>query len=198
MLWVWEALYEREADPSVEACVVLGVDGTPFVDVRAVRAVSGVGALISDFFGVSITCFGLIPLKVDDEGVERVLVAICLRFPASIKGCRMAVWGFMRRSGSHTRHLAMKSTNSSSLHLRACASVREPGLRLRPFEFTTGLGEPFVSARRSDFKTLIRRWWITHQRKAFCVSYGSQSPCQEHQVLPLCKIVVPAHSLQER
>lgn len=141
MLWVCELRYAREADPSVEAWLVLGVVGTPFIAVLVVRAVSGVGALINDFFGVSVTCLGLL-----DEGVDRVLVVVvCLRLPDRMKGCRIAVWGFMRRSGSQTRHFAMKSTNSSSLHLRACASVLDPGLRRRPFEFTTGLGAPLVS-----------------------------------------------------
>ena len=128
--------------------VLLGVAGTPFVVTRLARAVRGVGALIRDFFGVSITCLVLLLLKPDDEGVDRVLVAFAsLRLPANIKGCRMAVCGFIRRSGSQTRHLAMKSTNSSSLHRRACARVLDPGLRLLPFEFVTGLGIPVVSVK---------------------------------------------------
>ncbi len=147
MLWLCELLYDREADPNVEEWLVLGVVGTPFIAVLADRAVSGVGALIIDFFGVSITCFGLV-LRLDD-GVDRALVTTgtCLRLPASTKGWRMADCGFIRRSGSQTRHLAMKSTNSSSLHLSACASVLDPGRRLRPFEFTTGLGAPLVSTQ---------------------------------------------------
>lgn len=155
ILWFWEALYDREIDPRVVEWVVLGVLGTPFVAVRVVRAVSGVGALIKDFLGVSVTCLVLLPLKLDDEGVDRVLdvTLASLRFPAIMKGCRMAVCGFIRRSGSQTRHLAMKSTNSSSLHLRACARVLEPGLRRRPLEFVTGLGVPLVS-KKSFFREL--------------------------------------------
>lgn len=132
MLCVCELLYDREADPSVEGWLELGVVGTPFIPALADRAVSGVGALIIDFFGVSVTCLGLV-LKLDDEGVDRVLVTkgTCFRLPANMKGCRMADCGFIRRSGSQTRHLAMKSTNSSSLHLSACASVLDPGLRDR-------------------------------------------------------------------
>lgn len=164
---------------------MLGVDGTPFVIVLVERAVSGVGALINDFFGVSTTCFGLLPLKLDDEGVDRVpmIVVACRRLPASIKGCRTAVWGFMRRSGSHTRHLAMKSTNSSSLHLRACASVLDPGLRRRPFEFTTGLGAPLASELGVQTSEIFAQK-ITHRRTASCVSYGSQIPCQAHPAPP--------------
>lgn len=39
----------------------------------------------------------------------------------------------------------MKSTKSSSSHLRTCASVFAPGRRRFPFEFTTGRGAPVES-----------------------------------------------------
>lgn len=48
------------------AVEVLGVVGTPLVVVLAERAVSGVGAPIRDFFGVSVTSF-LRPLRVEED-----------------------------------------------------------------------------------------------------------------------------------
>jgi len=85
------------------------------------RAVRGVGALIWDFLGVSVV-FDLLArldavdkraLAVAEDGVE-----IFERFPAAMKGCRIAFWGLMRRSGSHTRHLETKSMKSSSSQRR--------------------------------------------------------------------------------
>lgn len=129
-----------------------------------------------DFFGVSITCLVLLPLKPDDEGAVRVLVVAFayLRLPANMKGCRMAVCGFIRRSGSQTRHLAMKSTNSSSLHLRACARVLDPGLRLRPFEFVTGLGIPLVSVKSHCklFRKMLYLKLKAYRKKASSENYG--------------------------
>jgi len=86
---------------------VLGVVGTVVRDDRAVR---GVGALICDFFGVSP------PLCLLDDGKERGLEMEGLglvsrgRRPDVMNSCRNAVCGFIRRSGSQTRHFAMKST----------------------------------------------------------------------------------------
>ena len=107
-----------EADASDCACVVLGVVGPPLEVVLVVRAVRGVGALIRDFLGVSVTCL-LLLLRLEEEGVDLAVVVggLILR-PVVTNGCRIAAWGFIRRSGSQTRHLATKSTNSSSLHLR--------------------------------------------------------------------------------
>lgn len=79
-------------------------------------------------------------LAVAEEGVETFE-----RFPAEMKGCRIAFWGLMRRSGSHTRHLATKSMKSSSSQRRTWARDLVPGLLLRPFEFTTGRGAPVES-----------------------------------------------------
>ena len=124
-----------------------GLFVTPFVAVVVLeeRAVRGVGALMSDFLGVSVTALARV-LNVDDEGVAFGVFneGLVLRSPAT-KGCRKAVCGFIRRSGSQTRHFATKSTNSSSLHRRTCASVLVPGLRLRPFELITARGAPLVS-----------------------------------------------------
>ena len=125
-----------------------GVDGWALV-VREMRAVRGVGALIWDFLGVSVGLDLLVrldavdrrALAVVDEGVDFE------RFPAVIKGCRIAFWGLIRRSGSHTRHLETKSTKSSSSQRRTWARVFVPGLLLRPFEFTTGRGAPVESSR---------------------------------------------------
>jgi hypothetical protein len=99
---------------------LFGVEGTVFVVVREERAVSGVGALICDFFGVSVNGLLLLPLPVEDDNNDFAIPDGGLdgfdRRPAVINGCRMAACGFIRRSGSQTRHLDMKSTNSSSLH----------------------------------------------------------------------------------
>lgn len=78
----WPDRYVRDDDPTV---VVFGVEGTPFVVVREVLAVNGVGALICDFLGVSATL-------VLDEGSKVFAVAgeglvILLRRPARRKLC---------------------------------------------------------------------------------------------------------------
>ena len=106
------------------------------------------GALIWDFLGVSVALDLLAKLDavdkralaVVDEGVDPFE-----RFPAVIKGCRIAFWGLIRRSGSHIRHLETKSTKSSSSQRRTWARAFVPGLLLRPFEFTTGRGAPVLS-----------------------------------------------------
>jgi len=86
---------------------VLGVVG---IVVRDDRAVRGVGAPICDFFGVSP------PFCLLDDGKERGLEMEGLglvsrgRRPDVMNSCRNAACGFIRRSGSQTRHFAMKST----------------------------------------------------------------------------------------
>ena len=70
-----------------------------------------------DFFGVSVTFLLLDPDMLEDKD-EPFEVGTLFRFPAVMKGWRIAAWGFMRRSGSQVRHLAMKSMNSSSWHRR--------------------------------------------------------------------------------
>lgn len=84
---------------------------------RAERAVKGVGALIWDFFGVSggilLRCPA--PNEEDDKRVREEAVALGLDFRPAVKnGCRRAVCGFTRLSGSHIKHLAIKSTKFSS------------------------------------------------------------------------------------
>ena len=133
----------------MEECTneLLGVEGTAFVVVRDVRAVRGVGALICDFFGVSVTCLVRLEKLVDDSNAlagEGLMTLV--RRPPVTKGCLMAACGFIRFSGSHVRHLEMKSTKSSSLHRSTCASDFVPGRRLLPFELTTGRGPPWLSA----------------------------------------------------
>lgn len=145
-------LNDLEDEPRVAAWAdeLLGVVGPVVAVVLDPRAVRGVGALICDFFGVSVTCLVRLLVTVgadssDFDVLEGVLVGLG-RLPPATKGCRMAACGLIRRSGSQTRHLAMKSTNSSSLHLRTWASVLVPGRRLRPLELTTARGAPLGSA----------------------------------------------------
>lgn len=130
----------------------------PFV--RVVRAVRGVGALIIDFFGVSVTLLvreAKFEVEVSNAfAVPGVGLAILARRPAVMKGCRNAAWGFTRRSGSQTRHFEMKSMNSSSSHRKTWARLLEPGLRLFPLELTTGRGAPVVSK-----KSLLRELRLT-------------------------------------
>lgn len=61
--------------------------------VRVLRAVKGVGALIKDFFGVSVTCLLLRKLVADVSMAFAVLgdgLVIFVRFPAEMNGCRSA------------------------------------------------------------------------------------------------------------
>jgi len=92
MAWDCDALYDLEEVSEVECrtCELLGVVGPPF-KVLDERAVSGVGALISDFLGVSMTCFDLLPLRLEDDGADLELIVrgFCRR-PAVTKGCRIA------------------------------------------------------------------------------------------------------------
>ena len=95
---------------------LLGVLGT--ASVRALRAVSGVGALMRDFFGVSVTLVLRLP-RLEDADCSRVLAVLGVGLGAferrpAMYGWRNAAWGFSRRSGSHMRHFEMKSTKSSS------------------------------------------------------------------------------------
>lgn len=117
--WGCETLNDLEAEPTNEGWVgLLGVVGTPpllVVVVREERADKAVGPLINDFFGVSATSFRR--LRVDDDKVDFTADGGGLdRLPEATNGCRIAVCGFRRLSGSQTRHFEMKSTNSSSLH----------------------------------------------------------------------------------
>jgi len=127
------------------------VEVTPFVSVRVVRAVRGVGALICDFFGVSVTLETRELERLDDDSKAFAVAGEGLvtlpRRPALRKACCRAPWGFIRRSGSQTKQRAMKSTKSSSWHRRTCARDLVPGLLLRPLEFTTGLGAPLLSKK---------------------------------------------------
>jgi len=74
---------------------LLGVDGTAVLDVREERAVSGVGALICDFLGVSVTGLLRLPPRLDDDdddpfkGGRTGWETFTLR-PAVINGCRIA------------------------------------------------------------------------------------------------------------
>ena len=157
-----EDRYEREAEPRVLCMLVdpLGVLGT--ASDRELRAVRGVGALMRDFFGVSVTFVLRLP-RFEEAVCSKVLAvlgvgATFLRLPAVMYGCRIAACGFNRRSGSHTKHFEMKSTKRSSEgFFSACARVLVPGLRLLPFEFTTGRGVPVVSIiqvnKGSDLET---------------------------------------------
>jgi hypothetical protein len=84
----------------------------------------------------------------DDDNVDLEVDEVGLgRRPPVTKGCRIAACGFIRRSGSQTRHFEMKSTNSSSLHRRTWASVFVPGRRRRPLELMTARGAPPGSSK---------------------------------------------------
>ena len=153
----------------------LGVLGT--ASVREVRAVRGVGALMSDFFGVSVTLVLRLPRFEDAVcrsvfAVLGVALTVFVRRPAAMYGCRRAACGFNRRSGSHTKHFEMKSTKRSSEgFFSACARVLVPGRRLLPFEFTTGRGAPVVStnAVRENGDLIVG---IAYRRRASCASCG--------------------------
>jgi len=66
-----DARYDRDVCAEVGAggcaCELLGVVGPPFV--REDRAVRGVGALMRDFLGVSVTCLLRSP-SVEDDAVD--------------------------------------------------------------------------------------------------------------------------------
>lgn len=170
--WGCEDLYDREAEPrdAWVAPELPGVLGTVPVATRVLRAVSGVGALIKDFFGVSNKCLLLLLLVkldvVDCSNDRAVLLGVAGaglgRLPAVIKGCRRAAWGLIRRSGSQTRHLEMKSRKSSSSVRKTWASDLVPGRLRRPFELTTGLGAPVVSKNNSQYMLISyhRNWNI--------------------------------------
>jgi hypothetical protein len=69
--------------------VLFGVVGPPFVVVvRDKRAVSGVGAPISDFLGVSVTCLFL--LRLDNEEADFALDGGFNLRPAVMNGCLIA------------------------------------------------------------------------------------------------------------
>jgi hypothetical protein len=87
------------------------------------------------------------------------LTAACRRRPARIQGCRKAGCGFRRFSGSHVRHLAMKSRNNSSSHFRIAASVLAPGRCRLPLALTNGRGAQLASKnnlRLDAFSTIYR------------------------------------------
>jgi hypothetical protein len=112
------------------------------------RAVSGVGAPIWDFLGVSVRVLPRVLVEAGFGGEDGAIYApFALDLPDMMKGWRIAACGLMRRSGSQTRHLAMKSTNSSSLHRKTWARFFVPGLRLLPFELMTTRGAPLGSGR---------------------------------------------------
>jgi hypothetical protein len=108
-------------------------------------ATSGVG-------GEMKTCLledGITEPYVEPKGLAvgaRTLIVGAKRLPANIQGCRIAGCGLSRLSGSHVRHLAMKSRKSSSSHLSTADRVRELGLRRLPLALTKGRGTPVESA----------------------------------------------------
>ena len=81
-----------------------GVEGIWAAFVRALRAVSGVGALICDFFGVSVGLLRPLPSTLFDEDkcprgeLGTVLLMIFAFRPAVMNGCRKADCGFKRLS----------------------------------------------------------------------------------------------------
>ena len=72
----WDDLYDLEVEPNVVPCMlvdVLGVVGTP--EERVPRAVRGVGALIIDFFGVSVTLVLRLP-RFDDADCSNAFAVL--------------------------------------------------------------------------------------------------------------------------
>ena len=100
--------------------------------------------LAANGVGDDITKFDLFPMR-DDLEVDTGIAGACLLLAARIQGCRKAAWGFIRLSGSHVKHLAIKSRKSSSLHFSTVDSVFEPGRRRLPFALTKGRGAPVAS-----------------------------------------------------
>lgn len=147
-LWLLEEL-------SAECWIPSGVEATCAPATRFARALNRVGALICDFLGVTVADLCRLEMLEAEErspcdGVEGIW-ATFERRPAVRNGCRRAEFGLIRRSGSQLRHFAMKSTNSSSSQRKTCDNDLEPGLRLRPFELTTGRGAP-VASKHSRLK----------------------------------------------
>jgi len=108
-----------------------------------------------DFFGVSWSCLVRLLVKLDEE-VE-IFVADGGGFgrrPDTTNGCRRAACGLILRSGSQTRHFAIKSKKSSSLQRNTCCKLLVPGLRRRPFELTTTRGAPLTS--KNSFFLVLR------------------------------------------
>lgn len=126
-----------------------------FAAASFVRGVVDEVALIPDEAGAR--CLrGNAPFVSDDWRLSGSAAAAALRRAAAIHGWRIAGSGLIRRSGSQTRHLPMKSTKRSSLHLSTCASVLVPGRRRLPFELTTGRGTPVESAE--ERKHIDQSW----------------------------------------
>lgn len=100
---------------------------------------------------------------------------------------RIAGSGFNRRSGSHVKHLVMKSIKSSSSDLRTWANVFEEGRRRRPFELTTGRGAPVESVGTDHCISNCMRGdkkGATHQRTASASNFYRSSDDQGHRELP--------------
>lgn len=56
---------------------------------------------------------------------------------------------------TYSKHLLTKSMKSVSLHLKACDSVLDPGLRLRPFEFVMQRGTPRESKEEETCQAIF-------------------------------------------
>lgn len=92
-------------------------------------------------------------------------------------GCRHMVSGrhsyksrlqltFRRRSGSQVKHLPMKSTKSSSSHLRTACRLLAPGRLRRPLLSTTGRGAPVESASGSVNARRHAKFELTEEQLA--------------------------------
>lgn len=71
-----------------------------------------------------------------------------------MNSCLIASSGRSRRSGSHRKQRARKSTKASSSHLRTCCNVLDEGRRLRPLDDTVNRGLPMES-KNSFFLVLF-------------------------------------------
>lgn len=125
-------------------------------DTRVARAVKGMGGPMS--FLVASALFvddeSLLIFEMDEDPrmlraavLGPLIGARSLLRPPVMKGCLIAVWGFNLLSGSHIRHLAIKSTKSASSQRKTPLNVLVPGRLRRPFEFTTGRGAPEESKK---------------------------------------------------
>jgi hypothetical protein len=97
--WVVEEVDEANACTPGVPIGVAGIEDPAPVRCVVTRAVRGVGAPIIGFLGVSVIVFDRVDSKLRDVDDANGLAPFPRR-PLMMKGCRIAFWGFKRRSGS--------------------------------------------------------------------------------------------------
>lgn len=110
--------------------------------------------MLTLFIGLGLPSAVPAPLRFVPVAVLLVSLSRTGRLTPVTNSCNTASSGVILLSGSHLRHRATKSTNASSSHLSACASVLELGLRLRPLLLTVMRGLPMES-KNSFFRELF-------------------------------------------